>query len=418
MVKVFPFVLMFFSLTVSAQSLNLGDVKKLSPEINSQYEEGLPLITPDGKSMFFTRFLSPQNFGGQYTGADVWVSHFDYQKKEWSNGDNKALKFNTKGNNAVIGISRNGETLYVMNAMASKRLTGIYLYKKIEKNWVEHEFIPIPNIQTTGHIGMHVSPDLDVIFLSMNGADSRGEEDLYISLKNSKGAWSDPKNLGPSVNTTGFEISPFLSPDKTRLFFSSNGHAGFGDADIFYCDRLYDSWETWSAARNAGEKVNSKYFEAYFSTYGDSIAYFVSNRDGHLSDIYSINLVIPKPTPGGDISLSFLSDLELEKIAGARLNRTLFFDVNIANLSDNHINVLDHIIDVFGRNDNIKLHLVAHKPAESMSLEVYQQRLINVLNYLKRGGIPGLRITFGLETKATKSLPENERIDVLFYTVF
>lgn len=135
-----------------------------------------------------------------------------------------------------------------------------------------------------------MNPAFDVILISMKGADSFGEEDLYVSLKDASEKWTKPKNLGPTINTKGFEISPFLSSDKKRLFFSSNGHGGYGDADIFVCDRLFDSWETWSVPKNLGDRVNSKFFNAYFVTISDSIGYFSSDIVENKSDIYKVSL--------------------------------------------------------------------------------------------------------------------------------
>src|SRR5690606_4925840 len=75
-----------------------------------------------------------------------------------------------------------------------------------------------------------------------------------------------------------------------RLYFASNGHKGFGDADIFYSERLYDSWEAWSLPKNLGEEVNTASFEGYFSVFGDSIGFFASNRDGGLAILYQVGL--------------------------------------------------------------------------------------------------------------------------------
>jgi outer membrane protein OmpA-like peptidoglycan-associated protein len=123
----------------------------------------------------------------------------------------------------------------------------------------------------------------------MKGKDSYGEEDLYVSLKDSFGKWTEPKNLGPTINTKGFEISPFLSPDKKRLFFSSNGHPGLGDADIFMTERLYESWDVWAKPQNLGNKVNSALFDAYF-TIQDSVGYFSSTINKASAKIYSIGI--------------------------------------------------------------------------------------------------------------------------------
>src|SRR5690606_5752797 len=95
------------------------------------------------------------------------------------------------------------------------------------------------------------------------------------------------------------------------------------DADIFYSDRLYDSWETWSAPVNLGKSVNSAKFDAYFSTYGDSVAYFASNRDGRYSDIYEVRIVPSRSVlaPGQ----RYLSDAEWRhELAGAVSSEVAF----------------------------------------------------------------------------------------------
>ena len=154
----------------------------------------------------------------------------------------------------------------------------------------------------------------------MKAQDGYGEEDLYVTTRDSVGHWSRPINLGTTINTKGFEISPFLSADKKRLFFASNGHPGFGDADIFFSERLYDSWEVWSAPRNLGENLNSKGFDAFFSIYGDSVAYFSSNRSGGLADIYTAK-VAPQAAPVKDVAgRQYLSDKEIQDLFGAKLD--------------------------------------------------------------------------------------------------
>ena len=133
-------------------------------------------------------------------------------------------------------------------------------------------------VGTSQYLGAYVTPDQMVMIVSMNGPDSRGREDLYISLKNERGEWTKPVNMGSTINSDGFEMSPFLSTTNDDYISRAMVTLGLGNGDIFYSDRLYDSWEIWSAPKNLGEKVNSKFFDAYFSIYGDSLAYFSSNR--------------------------------------------------------------------------------------------------------------------------------------------
>ena len=105
--------------------------------------------------------------------------------------------------------------------------------------------------------------------------------------------WSSPQHMGDALNTSGFEISPFLSPGNDTLFFSSNGLGGQGDADIFYSVRQ-GGWDQWSTPKNLGNVINSPKFDAYFSYSGDQ-AFWSSNRDGELSDIYLLKILTPPP---------------------------------------------------------------------------------------------------------------------------
>ncbi len=271
-------------LKATAQVPDYDVPEKLSVSVNTGAEESMPLLSPDGKSLFFSRSLYSGNVGGKYTGHDIWIS--ERLVKEWKKADNEKINFNNKNNNAAIGMSASGDVLYLTDASPSKKVNGIYFCKRMSSSWTKPEFIPITGIENDGFLNFYMSPSFDVLFISMKGNDSKGEEDIYVSIKESTGQWTKPKNLGPTINTPGFEISPFLSNDKKHLYFSSNGHPGMGDADIFVSERLYGSWEAWSVPQNLGKVINSSKFDAYFSTYGDSICFFSSNRLGTSSDIF------------------------------------------------------------------------------------------------------------------------------------
>ncbi|HEY3405730.1 MAG TPA: hypothetical protein VGK59_20240 [Ohtaekwangia sp.] len=290
MVRVLLVFLLGFPLTGVSQLLDFGEVVKLSGTVNSTDEEVYPLVSSDGRTLFFSRLLSEHNKGGKFSGSDVWVSRYDVTTVDWGKSRNSMEAVNTTGHNVVVGCNPSGEMIYLMNTTANKRVNGLYFSKLVKGNWTSPEFVYIPGLDVQSFLGAYVTPEFDVILLSYKGDDSKGEEDLYISLKNGSGEWSKPKNLGPTINTRGFEISPYLSADKKRLYFASDGHPGFGKADIFYCDRLYDSWETWTAPKNLGEKVNTAAFDAYFSVHRDSIAYFSSDRMGKSMDIFSASM--------------------------------------------------------------------------------------------------------------------------------
>ena len=261
-------------------------------------------------------------------------------------------------------------------------------------------------------MGAYVTPDLKTIIFSMNGEESRGSEDLYISLKNAKGEWSKPRNLGSTINSNGFEIAPFLTPDKRRLYFSSNGHPGYGNSDIFYSDRLYESWEVWSAPKNLGLKINSPAFESFFSLYYDTVAYFSSTRNKDFSDIYSVS-VFPLKEATEEDYYQYLSNDEVKKISAVPFEPVLYFEPGVSDINQAQRSNLQKINDGLYSKKDIKMRIIASKSGNG-SLETYQKRLLNILDYLKTAGIEGNRIIFSVE-QSEDLVGGKELVRIRFY---
>jgi hypothetical protein len=396
----------FLPTLVAAQVWDFSDLQKLPANVNTDYEETAPLLSSDGKTLFFSRILYPQNEGGKFGGSDIWTSSATADGK-WSVAS--PFPLNDRSNNSVIGISADGNTLFLLSTTGASRPSGIYSSKHNGRSWSRPELIPIPDFDPKGFLGFYVSPDSEVMFISMKADDSRGEEDLYVSTRNNAGQWSKPKNLGSSVNTQGFEISPFLSRDKRRLYFSSNGHKGLGDADIFYCDRLYNSWDTWSAPRNLGEKLNSKNFDAYFSLYGDSVAYFTSNRGGKYSDLFQVKVV-----PGNEVlafGQRYLDSEEISKSLGANVSRRIVFDRNEVGLTAAQKELIFYIANKLSGLRDINFHVSV---VEESNAALTQQRVDAIANQLREAGIENIRI---LTTNSSykKQHPSKSTFEILLF---
>lgn len=393
---------------VSGQELVFSEPVKLGSQINSDDEELAPLLSSDGKTLYFSRAFHANNMGGKYAGTDIWVSKKD-DKGNWMPASNMTAHWNNKRSNAVIGVNHDHSVVYLLNAYSNK--SGISFSKINSGIWGEPEFIPIPGINRDDFVGIYVHPDFDVIIISMKGADSNGEEDLYVSLKDSFGNWTAPKNLGPTINTRGFEISPFLSLDKKRLFFSSNGHQGFGDADIFYCDRLFDSWETWGVPRNLGEFVNSKMFDGFSSIIGDSLLILSSNRSGKTADLYISKSQKKRKQLKQELVQQYLSNQEVLDLLG--VDPVLTYDLTRIDLTDAHKQILIKVSSVIISKPEFRCSLIALKTSTSSDLEIYQKRLLAVLDFMKERGIEGSRISLGLE-QDNGSGSRKEQVQVRF----
>jgi hypothetical protein len=261
-------------------------VEKLSMHINTDAEEILPILSPTGDSLFFARVFHESNKGGKFSGSDIWLSTFGNKAQNWAIASNNLDDWNDKRNNFIIGINPNEKIIYQNNPKDPNK--GIRFVKNINNYWTKPENLSLPGIPRSGYQGMYVSPDYSVILISMKSTNGYGKEDLYVFTKNNLGNWMEPVNLGNTINTSESEISPFLSSDNKTIYFASKGHGGYGDMDIFKSERLYNSWNVWSKPQNLGNQINSEAFDGYYSQYGDSIAFFSSNRDGELSDIYEV----------------------------------------------------------------------------------------------------------------------------------
>lgn len=411
MVRYSTIIFLLLPLVTFGQEWDFGPLRRLPSTINSQYEDILPMQTPDGKLLFFARAASPENAGGKFAGTDVWISKLNENTNTWGTPEN-AKVFNDKGTDAVVGINEKGDEVFLLKTTGTKRAEGIYHSKKTGDSWSEPRLINIPGLSTEDFLGAYVSPDMKVIIFSMNGEESRGNEDLYISLRNTRGEWSKPRNLGSTINTSGFEMAPFLSPDKRRLYFASDGHPGYGSSDIFYSDRLYESWEVWSAPKNLGVKVNSPAFESYFSIYHDSVAFFSSTRNKGLSDIYKV-AVFPVKEETEEEIYRYLSDEEIRKITGPSFEPVLYFDKGASDLTREHEANLQRVNNNFAARKDIKLRLIALRSGNA-SLDSYQKRLLNILEYLKDAGIEGNRIIFAVE-QAETAAASKELVRIRFY---
>jgi hypothetical protein len=371
-------------IAVRSQQLEFTQPVKLPSTINSAAEEAMPLLSPDGRKLYFGRALFTENEGGEYAGQDIWMS--EYVSGSWKKASN-VKSINNRNNNSVVGMSKDGKIFYFVNASPFQKMNGIYATGEIERaRAIRPELISIPGIDNQDFIGFYVSPDLDVIFLSMKAPDS-GSEDLYYSVKEKGGLWIKPRNLGATINTPGFEISPFLSPDKKRLYFSSNGHPGSGDADIFYSERLYDSWETWTVPVNLGSSVNSDKFDAYFSIYGDTLAFFASNREGTYADLYQTTATQGKTILGkGE---RYLTSEEWNSFVGKNVSADFAFPHESTVLTTGQRELLFYIVNKLMLKKDIKFHLVI---TEEESAAVSQERLKEIYNYLKQLGIDPVRM--------------------------
>jgi OmpA-OmpF porin, OOP family len=271
-----------------------GEAEKLSEYINSvEYSEGYPIISPDGETMFFVRFNSPANVGGIDDANDIWISNLN-SKGTWDVSYNIGRPLNTTSNNFVNSITPDGNTILLANQynIDGTMTNGVSVANKTKTGW---EFPTKQTIESyynnNDYVAFYMSQSNKYLLMSIEQNDSKGDLDLCVSMRTGDNSWSAPINLGAIINTSKTDYSPYLAADDKTLYFTSDGHTGYGDGDIFVTKRLDDTWQNWSKPLNLGNKINTSGFDVgYTVTAKGDYAYFTSVRDNSKMDIYRIKL--------------------------------------------------------------------------------------------------------------------------------
>lgn len=307
-----------------------GKSQNLGESVNSFGSEISPLVTPDGKTMYFTRKNHVGNTG-TIMNDDVWISNYDGTK--WSTAVNAGGPINNDANNYVVGISDNGELLTLANTyhpIEASRIGISQTWKSSYGSWVFPKNLITPGIITHNlYAEYYMASDRTVLLLALERADSYGMKDIYVSFSDDQIEWTDPMNLGKDINTASMEMAPFLAPDGKTMFFSTNGLPGYGDQDVYVSTRLDSTWRNWTKPENIGTMVNTKGFEAYF-TIPDTAdyAYFSSTGSNMLNaDIYRIPLKEIKEIEDSVVAEILETKLETDSLGNPTSNPTLETDV-------------------------------------------------------------------------------------------
>lgn len=299
---IFILTLMFCATNYYGQRtyMELKNVSEVEASLNSDAEESLPLFSPDGR-LYFVRTLHESNTGGKLAGQDIWYSQVN--GSNWSQPTNSVGALNNVFNNGVVGVADSGKTLYLNGTYSNKYEYQLGVsratYEEDEGDWGRPRRIRIKGFNPKSpYLTFHVNEQHGIMVMSFGSKNDPKNEDLYVSFREKDYTWSKPKSLGVELNTDSAEFSPFLGDDGKTLYFSSNGHGGIGGVDVFVATRLDDTWQYWSHPSNLGEPINSEAFDAYYTQVGTD-AYFSSNRNGKLSDLFyaEYEIVISDDTP-------------------------------------------------------------------------------------------------------------------------
>ncbi|HFC01222.1 MAG TPA: hypothetical protein ENJ53_10500 [Phaeodactylibacter sp.] len=214
---------------------------------------------------------------------------------------------NKKYHDGVTTITKSGTVMYFSRNNSKKSKKGIidlkiYTSTFVDGTWQKATELPF-NGADFASCHPTISADGKHLYFASNRPGGFGGMDIYVS-ENTDGEWSAPKNLGPTVNSAGNEIFPFIN-DEGVLFFSSNGHKGLGGLDVFYAKKAspYDE-TTWNVRKNLGTPFNNRKDDfGFYANPEMTNGFLTSNRFGGKGgdDIYTWKTNDGKPLKLDDV---------------------------------------------------------------------------------------------------------------------
>lgn len=223
-------------------------------ELNTEYNEGAPTISSDGKTLVFTSCELAGEYGGGrkgYGSCDLFISTFS--NGQWSKAKNVGQPINTQAGESQPSISADGNTLYFIRGLKQ--------------------------------------------------SDGKMNHDIFYSRRQSDGAWAIPVQLSPLINTPGKEESVQIHPDGSTLYFASDGHVGMGGLDLYMTRR--DAEGRWQKPINLGYPINTYRDEnSLLVSAAGGIAYFASERDSGRGDLDLYQFQLPKNVKPLDVTFA------------------------------------------------------------------------------------------------------------------
>ena len=268
---------------------------------STQADEYLPMLSPDNQFLFFTRKGEVDSKSAMGT---VEKEYFVQSRRKYdgtySTGIPMPPPFNKGSYQGGSSISVDNKVLFItiVEQVVTRNGVGfsngdIYYSEFKGGSWSELKSIGNHiNGRYTWEGQPSISADRKTLyFASARGEDNYGGMDLYKTELQEDGSWVPAINLGPAINTSGNEKSPFMHSDSYTLYFSSDGHPGVGGQDVFFT--RMNEFGKFDPPVNLGVPINTKDDEHGFMVSTDGkYGYFSSNLEQNGLDIFYFDLPV------------------------------------------------------------------------------------------------------------------------------
>ncbi len=202
---------------------------------------------------------------------------------QWNQPRNITTELRSDGNQYPVYISPDGKTILLSYIFGDN--SDIYISQFQNKRWSSS--VPLSKTINTKYWESHacMTADGNMLYFTSNRPGTIGGIDIFVSELLPNNQWSEPINLGQPINTSLNEETPFISPTGDTLYFSSQGHESIGGFDIFYSIKNEDG--TWSDPINMGFPINTTDDDLFYFPISKTKGY----QARYIPDLKSQNIV-------------------------------------------------------------------------------------------------------------------------------
>ena len=254
-------------------------ISRLSDSINRYALQYFPVLTIDQQTMVYTK----RNGLGIQFDEDIVIAQ--KMNGSWSAARGIDLAINTEFNEGACSISADGRTLIFTSCEGRRSFGSCDLYYAVRTGdqWSQPKNLGKTVNSPSWDSQPSLSADGKTLYFSSNRPGGRGKRDIWVT-REIDGQWSKPSNLGSKVNTPQDETTPYIHVNGESLFFSSEGHVGLGGFDIYVTEREETGW---SHPENLGYAINDFEDQSGLFITADGKKAFYTDESGIKSEIYT-----------------------------------------------------------------------------------------------------------------------------------
>lgn len=333
------------------------EIKLTYEKKTHSYSASTPLVNPAEDKLYFS-----SNIGNMFHNEEL----FEVNMKNDSLKIYKRSEYNFPlETSTATGIIAAFNDEVILSNMSFPKPTYYHTFKN-EKNKLEFKPFYIEDYKNDrgAHQYEILSRDKKIMIIAQT-RDANNEikykQDLYVCFLKDNGNYSTPLYMGDVLNTTGNEVPSYLNPTNDTLFFSSDGHLGFGGRDIFYSVKQDSSYTNWSEPKNLGTSLNTEDKEIYFTISPNKRkAYFTRNgkiMELQIADPYRKILSMEKVTIEAKKDSLEIKNSEIVLLKGFVLNKTngqpLDAEISVFDLKTNERVFFSHSDSISGEYEAV-----------------------------------------------------------------